>query len=663
MSDAMPNPVWNQTERVYPGTLVHDAVVAQVARTPSAPAVRFRDEMLTYAELDERVGRLAVHLGELGVAPGSLVGVCMYNSVELVVALHAIARAGGGYVPVDPEYPDERIGFILDDLDSPLVLTQERLIARLKDAGARLVAIDRQPATAWVSAASDPPHVSPDDPFYVIYTSGSTGRPKGVVITHGNISNRMSWLQEHFGLTPADKVLQKTPFSFDPSVWQFFWPLTVGAQIVVGEPAGHRDSTYLAQTIIEHGITTIHFVPSMLQLFLEEPLASDCVSLKRVICSGEVLARPMQDRFFDRLHAELHNLYGPSEVIGVTAWRCDPRSDLSFVPIGKPVANTQLHILDEEMRPVPVGTAGELYIGGAQVGRGYLNRPGLTAERFVADPLRDGGRLYRSGDLARYLPDGNLEFLGRTDFQVKIRGNRVELGEIEAVLESFDGVRGAVVVAHDPTGEELELAAYVAHPDGDRLPVDEIRANLASRLPDYMIPTTFVTLERFPLNANGKVDRKALPPPVRVRPQLDRSYAAPRSELQRIIAGRWRRGMNLDRVGIHDRFFELGGTSLQAARFVIGLQAELGVSLPVTTLFNAPSVAEYAAFLERAHPAAVARYLGQEGAAAVGEPGQSDVTPDGPHARHRARRSLSQQRARRVAGRSPEPGALDLLDG
>jgi amino acid adenylation domain-containing protein len=663
MSAAMPSPEWNQTERAYPGTLVHAAFVAQVARTPSAPAVRFRDEMLTYAELDERIGRLAGHLGELGVAPGSLVGVCMYNSVELVVALHAIARAGGGYVPVDPEYPDERIGFILDDLDSPLVLTQERLMARLKDAGARLVAIDRQPATAWGSAASDPPHVSPDDPFYVIYTSGSTGRPKGVVITHGNISNRMSWLQEHFGLTPADKVLQKTPFSFDPSVWQFFWPLTVGAQIVVAEPAGHRDSTYLAQTIIEHGITTIHFVPSMLQLFLEEPLASDCVSLKRVICSGEVVSRPMQDRFFDRLHAELHNLYGPSEVIGVTAWRCDPRSDLSFVPIGKPVANTQLHILDEEMRPVPVGTAGELYIGGVQVGRGYLNRPGLTAERFVADPFRDGGRLYRSGDLARYLPDGNLEFLGRTDFQVKIRGNRVELGEIEAVLESFDGVRGAVVVAHDPTGEELELAAYVAHPDGDRLPVDEIRANLASRLPDYMIPTTFVTLERFPLNANGKVDRKALPPPVRVRPQLDRSYAAPRTELQRIIAGRWRRGMNLDRVGIHDRFFELGGTSLQAARFVIGLQAELGVSLPVTTLFNAPSVAEYAAFLERAHPAAVARYLGQEGAAAVGEPGQSDVTPDGPHARHRARRSLSQQRARRVAGRSPEPGALDLLDG
>jgi amino acid adenylation domain-containing protein len=575
----------------------------------------------------------------------------------MVVALYAILRAGGAYVPIDPEYPEERIGLMLDDLDEPILLTQERLVARLSGADAQVIPIDGPWETVARPTPTDDPRVTPDDLAYVIFTSGSTGRPKGAMITHRAIANRMYWLQDHFRLTPADKVLQKTPFSFDPSTWEFFWPLLVGAELVIAEPGGHRDSAYLAKAIIEHGITTIHFVPSMLQLFLEDPRAPECISLRRVICSGEVLTKALQDRFFSRLDAELHNLFGPTEAIGVSAWTCDRSSPLPFVPIGRPLANTQLHILDEDMRPVPVGEIGELHIGGVQVGRGYLNRPELTAERFMSDPFRADGILYKSGDLARHLPDGNIEFLGRSDLQVKIRGNRVELGEIEAVLESFDDVRGAVVVAHDPTGGELELAAYVAHSQGRAAPISELRARLAARLPDYMVPTTFVVLERFPLTPHGKVDRTALPAPVRLRPQLDRPYIAPRTELQRDIAGRWRQALNLDRVGVHDRFFELGGTSLQAARFVVAMQAALGESISVVTLFDAPSVAGYAAFLERSYPAAVARYLRLErGGGNEADP--SNATMDGPQQRQRPRGSLSRQRARRRAGRTrePEPG-------
>jgi amino acid adenylation domain-containing protein len=570
-------------------------------------------------------------------------------------------------VPIDPENPDERIAFMLDELEGPVLLTQQRLAERLAGTAATLVALDTAPEPAPSPAATALPRVGADELAYVIYTSGSTGRPKGAMNAHGAIANRIHWMQEYFGLTPADKVLQKTPFSFDVSVWEFFWPLSVGAELVVAEPGGHRDSRYLARTIIEHGITTIHFVPSMLQLFLEDPMASECTSLRRVICSGEALPRALQDRFFERLDAELHNLYGPTEAaVDVSAWACDPQSPLPFVPIGRPIANTQLHILDEQMRPLPVGSVGELYIGGVQVGRGYLGRPELTAERFVADPFRAGGRLYRSGDLARYLPDGAIEFLGRADFQVKVRGFRVELGEIEAACESYEGVRGAVVVAHPRADGDTELIAYVAHPDGEALAFEALRRHLAARLPEYMLPARYLGLERFPLSPNGKVDRAALPPPVRTRPGLDGPFVPPRSELERVIAERWRVLLDLDRVGIHDRFFELGGTSLAAARFVNQVQAELGESIFVVTLFSAPSVAEYAAFLEREYPAAVARLLGADLGAVGGGPVAVDLAgqhsdaeidehapPTGRHRRLTRRNgTLAAQRLRRRAVRA-----------
>ncbi len=618
---ALPRPDWNRTARDYVLQPLHEAFEQQVARTPDAVALRFRDRALTYAELNAWADALAATLAGFGAGPGTLTAVCMERSLEMVVALYAILKAGSAYVPIDPEYPAERISFMANDAAAPILLTHAALGERFAGTSARVLVIDADAGPVDSRpAGSSATKATLDDLAYVIYTSGSTGQPKGAMNTHRAISNRIQWMQEAFQLRPADRILQKTPFSFDVSVWEFFWPLLYGAELVIAEPGGHRDSSYLAQEIMERGITTIHFVPSMLQLFLEDPRAGDCASLKRVICSGEALPKAVQDRFFDRLDAELHNLYGPTEAaVDVTWWACDPRSDLAFVPIGKPIANTQMHVLDPELRPVPIGTAGELYIGGVQVGRGYLNRPELTAERFIADPFatEPGARLYKTGDLARYLPDGNIEFLGRSDFQVKIRGFRVELGEIEAALEAIDGVRQAIVVARERSGGDLELVAYVSTAGistaGQHGPTtDDLKARLLTRLPAYMVPTTFVSIERFPLSPNGKVDRKALPAPTRARPELGTPYAEPRSAVERLVADKWRHILDVEAVGIHDRFFELGGTSLQAARFVNEMQTELRESIFVVTLFAAPSVAEYAAFLRDQYPVAVARLVGQE---------------------------------------------------
>jgi amino acid adenylation domain-containing protein len=613
---------WNDTAREYPAILLHEAFERQVQRSPDAIALRFRDSALTYRELNAHADTLAGRLVGLGAGPNSLVAVCMERSLEMVVALYATLKAGAAYVPIDPEYPAERVEFMLEDTAAPILLTQSAVAGRFDGAAARVVSVDlsaaaSSPGDTGAGGTPATPLSEPtlDDLAYVIYTSGSTGQPKGAMNTHRGIVNRLFWMQEAFGLTPDDRVIQKTPFSFDVSVWELFWPLLFGAQLVIAEPGGHRDTGYLAQLIVERGITTIHFVPSMLQLFLEDPRAGECTSLRRVICSGEALPRAVQDRLFSRLGCELHNLYGPTEAaIDVTWWACDPNSELRFVPIGKPVANTQMHVVDDALQPVLVGTAGELCIGGVQVGRGYLNRPELTAERFVEDRIsgRPGARLYRTGDLARYLPDGNIEFLGRSDFQVKIRGFRVELGEIEAALEAVPGIRQAIVVARQRSSGDMDLVAYVSGADRRGTGTDALRARLLERLPAYMVPTTFVPVDQFPLSSNGKVDRKALPAPTRARPELATPYAPPRSGLERLIAELWQDVLDVETVGVNDRFFELGGSSLQAARFVNEMQTRLGEQIFVVTLFGAPSVADYAAFLQENYPAAVARLVGTD---------------------------------------------------
>ena len=440
----------------------------------------------------------------------------MERSLEMVIALYGILKAGGAYVPLDPEYPPDRVAFMLKDTQVPVLLTQERLVPGLPEHGAQVICLDSD----WEAIASE----SVDNPTsgalaenlaYVIYTSGSTGRPKGVMNTHRGILNRLLWMQDTYQLDSNDRVLQKTPFSFDVSVWEFFWPLLVGARLIVARPGGHRDSGYLV-LIAEQGITTLHFVPSMLQVFLEDKDVERCRSLNRVICSGEALPYDLQERFFARLNAELHNLYGPTEAaVDVTHWQCQREGDSRLVPIGRPVANTQLYILDPYMQPVPIGVAGELHIGGVQVARGYLNRPELTAEKFIPDPFSDHpeARLYKTGDLVRYLPDGNIEFLGRLDFQVKMRGFRIELGEIEAVLSQHPAVGEVVVLAREDVPGDKRLVAYVVPRPAPALLVTELRDYSKEKLPDYMVPAAFIQLDALPLTPSGKVDRRSLPPP------------------------------------------------------------------------------------------------------------------------------------------------------
>jgi len=464
---------WNATSRDYPTEVtLHELFEAQVKRTPGAVALVFETAILSYDELNRRANRLARYLRSLGVGPEVLVGLCAERSVEMVVGLLGILKAGGAYVPLDPNYPRERLRHMVEDARMGVLLAQRHLVERLPPIEGTVLCLDDQ----WsqiVEHGDDnaAPSASAENLAYVIFTSGSTGRPKGAMNEHRAITNRLFWMQEQYGLTPSDRVLQKTPFSFDVSVWEFFWPLLFGARLVVARPRGHQDAAYLVDTIVAHEITTVHFVPSMLQVFLDERDVERCGCLKRVICSGEALPFELQERFFARLGVELHNLYGPTEAaVDVTYWACRRDPSQLRVPIGRPVANTQIYILDEQMQPVPIGAAGELHIGGVQVGRGYVNRPELTVERFVPDPYggQPGARLYKTGDLARFLHDGNIEYLGRLDHQVKIRGQRIELGEIEAVLGRGPCVREVVVLAREHEPGHRRLVAYLV-PDARSL--------------------------------------------------------------------------------------------------------------------------------------------------------------------------------------------------
>lgn len=606
---------FNDTKVDYPRDVcLHQLFEAQVLRTPDAIAVVFEGTQLTYSELNMRTNQLAHHLRALGVGPDVPVGVYMERSLEMVIALYGILKAGGAYVPLDPGYPRQRVIFMLEDARAPVLLTQKRLVAELPADEATVICLDTDWASLEGENASNPSSdVTAENLAYIIFTSGTTGRPKGVMNSHRGICNRLLWMQDTYQLAEADSVVQKTPFSFDVSVWEFFWPLLFGARLVVARPGGHKDSSYLVKLIIEHGITTIHFVPSMLQLFLDDGGVGECHSLKRVICSGEALPYDLQERFFARLNAGLHNLYGPTEAaVDVTYWPCEQGSNLDFVPIGRPVANTQLYVLDDNMRAVPIGEPGELHIGGVQVARGYLNRPELTKERFVPDPFSEepGAFLYKTGDLASHLPTGDLKFLGRIDHQVKIGGNRIELGEIESVLGGHKAVKQAVVLAREDEPGEKRLVAYVVAESAHKLDASQLRLHLGENLPDYMIPSAFVMLDSMPLSPNGKVDRRALPKPSGRRPELGQAYVAPRNELERYLADIWCEIIRLERVGIHDRFFELGGTSLQAARFINRLQLELGENIYIVSVFEAPTIAEYAEFLRRDYARALESELG-----------------------------------------------------
>ncbi|MBA4143018.1 MAG: amino acid adenylation domain-containing protein [Nitrosospira sp.] len=552
---------------------VHSLIERQVEARPEAVALIFGDIKLSYAELNRQSNRLAHRLIRLGVKPETKVGIAVERSIDMVVGLLAILKAGGVYIPLEPEYPQERLNYMVADSAIGLLLTQSPIKSLIPvPAPCRVLELD-------VLDLEDEPESNPqvclhgENLAYVIYTSGSTGKPKGVGNRHRSLYNRLAWMQEAHGLSQNDTVLQKTPFSFDVSVWEFFLPLMYGARLAIVAPGDHRDPGRLISLILQQHVTTLHFVPSMLQAFIAHEGIEACATLRRIICSGEVLPAEVQKKVFKKLPgARLYNLYGPTEAaIDVTQWQCVDNDDHNNVPIGQPISGIQTYILDPQLNLVPAGVAGELYLGGIGLARCYLNRRGLTAERFIADPFDEGGgRLYRTGDLARWRADGQIEYLGRLDYQVKIRGFRIELGEIETQLLAQPEVREAVVVAREAPSEPnaaggARLIAYISPHAGATVDVALLREALAKILPDYMIPSAIVVLESLPLNPNGKVDRQALPEPEFGNTD---SYEAPQGEVEEVLTGIWAGVLGVEQVGRHDNFFELGGDSILSLQIV-----------------------------------------------------------------------------------------------
>ena len=594
---------WNATAVDFPSEqCLHNLIEAQVRATPDAPALIFATEQLSYAQLNARANQLAHRLRESGVGPDVLVGICVERSLQLVIGLLAIIKAGGAYVPLDPDYPEDRLAYMMQDSGIGLLLTQTALLERLPvPHQVQSLCLDQD--GDWLEGYSPANPVNLSHPLnlaYVIYTSGSTGKPKGAGNSHRALVNRLHWMQKAYKIDGSDTVLQKTPFSFDVSVWEFFWPLMTGARLVVALPGDHRDPERLVQTIREHQITTLHFVPSMLQAFMAHPQVESCNTLRRVVCSGEALPAELAAQVLKRLpQAGLYNLYGPTEAaIDVTHWTCTT-DDVLSVPIGWPIDNLKTHILDDGLLPAAQGLAAELYLGGVGLARGYHNRAALTAERFVPDPFDEqgGGRLYRTGDLARYRDAGVIDYAGRIDHQVKIRGLRIELGEIEARLHEHATVREATVIDIDgPSGKQL--VAYLVPTDAAEAPDvlrERLQAHLKVQVPDYMVPSYFVVIDSMPLTANGKLDRRALPKPDVARSQ--QGYVAPRSAFEQRLAALWEQVLHVERVGLNDNFFALGGHSLLAVSLAGRIRETFDISIKLHDLLLLQTLGELADFM------------------------------------------------------------------
>ncbi|WP_010498117.1 non-ribosomal peptide synthetase [Paenibacillus elgii] len=592
---------FNDTAADYPREkTLYGLLEEQVERDPEAVAVLFENERLTYGELNERANRLARTLRAKGVQADRLVGIMAERSLEMVVGIMAILKAGGAYVPIDPEYPEERIRYMLEDSGAQVLLLQRHLREKAAFEGDIL---ELEDAASYHPDGSNPePFSGPRHMAYVIYTSGSTGKPKGVMVEHHSVVNRILWMHKRYPIGAADTILQKTAFTFDVSVWELFWWSMVGSKVCMLSVGGEKNPERIVETIARYGITTMHFVPAMLHVFLEyvESLPAAAVldklrSLRQVFASGEALPPQHVARFQKAISAvngaKLINLYGPTEAtVDVSYFDCEPDGEYPIIPIGKPIDNTQLYIIKEGTGQLqPIGVAGELCIAGVGVARGYLNRPELTAEKFVKNPFGASAeeRMYRTGDLARWLPDGNIEYLGRMDHQVKIRGYRIELGEVESRLLKVEAIQEAIVIARDSESGGKQLYAYFVA--NRPLTVSELRGTLAQGMPAYMIPSYFAQVERMPLTPNGKIDRKALIA-MEGKLQTGLEYVAPRTEQEAQLAQIWQEVLGLEKVGVKDNFFALGGHSLNLMQLVQRVYAETGTELPIHKVFQNPSV-------------------------------------------------------------------------
>jgi nonribosomal peptide synthetase DhbF len=589
---------WNEAVRDVPSATLPELFQWQAARAPDAAAVACAEGDLSYAELNARANQLARRLVSLGAGPERLVAVAMDRSLELVVAVMAVLKSGAAYMPIEPGYPPDRIGFMLAESEPVAVLTTQAASQSLPP-GARYLAVDAPSVAAELARLPEgdlPRVVHPASPAYLIYTSGSTGRPKGVLISHEGIVNYLARQHGEFGLTAADRFLHKASITFDASVWEIFVPLTIGGTVVVARPDGQRDPAYLVQLIRDQRVTVAAFVPSMLRVFLAEPGAAECASLRQVRSGGEELSVTIRDQLFNVLPAaELHNGYGPTEVtVGTFSRECMPDDRAARIPIGRPDWNVRAYVLDDRLQPVPAGVRGELYVAGPQLARCYLGRPALTAERFVPCPFGSvGERMYRTGDLVRWNSAGELVFLGRADGQVKVRGFRVELGEIEAVLAAQDGVaQAAVVVQEDPLGDRL--VAYVVPAPGHSLDAAALRQAAARALPGYMVPAAILELDALPLSAAGKLDRRALPAATFAGGPGGRQ---PASASERILCDLFAKVLEVEQVGPDDSFFDLGGHSLLAAMLLARLRQQFGLKISLKTFLDNPSASGVALHL------------------------------------------------------------------
>jgi amino acid adenylation domain-containing protein len=604
------------------GHCVHELFEIQAKKTPQATAVVYQDESLSYEELDKRSNQLAHYLQSQGVKPDTLVGICIERSLEMVVGLMGILKSGGAYVPLDPRAPAARIADIVADAQMSLVLLHHKTVLP-ESISVPVIYIDND----WKQLVASQPssavnsRVSLDNLSYVIYTSGSTGRPKGFAYKHRGLTNYTEWMQGEYRLSPTDRVLQKSPCTFDVSIWEIFLPLYAGAKVIVAEQEGHHDVLYLKRMIEAERITVLNFVPSMLQVFIDDTTEHNLDSLRLVLCAGETLKPSLVNQFLNTFPScELHNLYGPSESGIVTACRCDKTQVDSISNVGKPIAAAELYVVDKELQLVPVGVAGELLIGGPGLARDYLNRPELTAEKFIHNPFRRNaaGPLYKSGDLLRWLPDGSLAFVGRVDHQVKLHGIRLELGEIEAALSRHPDIRLCAVLLREDVHGNKRLVAYIVPvresaeyaelvmvggseertPPITRQMPPKWHTFLLGQLPEAIVPKTYVFMTSFPFTSSGKIDRSALPPPVTSRPSLGRLLEPPSTDTQRQVARIWQELLQLDAIGIDDIFFELGGHSLLVLKTQAPLSRIFRLEISVVALMKHSTVRTLAHYID-----------------------------------------------------------------